>query len=49
MLNTKELSDWIEWIRAKAGMSLFYLPSADDYHRNWAEIEMKIESNKQYL
>ena len=48
-LNTKELSDWIEWIRNKAGMEGLYLPSAEDHHRNWEEIEQEIESNKQYL
>ena len=48
-LNTKELTDWIDWIRNYAGQAGIYIPSPDDYLRNWAEIERTIEQQKQYL
>ena len=47
-MNTKELADFITWIRNFAGLQGIYLPTADDYKRNWTEIEMTIESNKHY-
>ena len=48
-LNTKELAEWITWIRNKASNNEFYIPSSDDYHRNWVEIESEIEAHKTYL
>lgn len=48
-LNTKEMTDWIEWIKNKAGVNSIFIPSADDYQRNWVEIEKEIQSHKQYL
>ncbi len=48
-LDTKELADWITWIRDYAGVQGFFLPSSEDYHRNWAEIEKEIEQHKTYL
>lgn len=48
-LNTKELSEWIEWIRNYAGTNGIFLPNADDYNRNWVELEKEILSHKQYL
>lgn len=48
-MDTKELTDFIEWIRNYAGVHGFYIPSSDDYMRNWEEIEQTIEQNKQYL
>ena len=48
-LDTKEMTDWIDWIRNKAGMNGIYLPTPDDYHRNWEQIEQEIEANKKYL
>ena len=48
-LDTKELTDWIEWIRNYAGTNGIYLPTPDDYQRNWAEIEKEIERHKRYL
>lgn len=47
--DTKELSDFITWIRNYAGMHGIYLPSSDEYLRNWAEIEKQIEQHKTYL
>ena len=48
-LDTKEMTDWIEWIKNKAGMQGIHLPSPDDYTRNWQEIEREIEAHKHYL
>ena len=48
-LNTKEMTDWIEWIRNKAGMEGHFIPSPEDYQRNWVEIEKTIQEHKQYL
>ena len=48
-LNTKEMTDWIEWIKNKAGVNSIFIPSADDYQRNWLDIEKEIQSHKQYL
>ena len=48
-LDTKELTNWIEWIRNYAGTNGIYLPTPDDYQRNWAEIEKEIERHKRYL
>ncbi len=47
-LDTFGLHEWIEWIKDYAGQNGIYLPSADDYKRNWAEIERTVELNKQY-
>lgn len=48
-LDTKEMTDFIDWIRNSAGMNGIYLPSADEAGRNWDEIEKTIERNKTYL
>ncbi|GAF92833.1 unnamed protein product, partial [marine sediment metagenome] len=38
-LDTKELTDWIDWIRNLAGQAEFYLPSPDNYLRDWTELK----------
>ena len=48
-MNTKELADFITWIRNFAGNQGIYLPTSYDYKRDWTEIERTIESNKHYL
>lgn len=48
-LDTKEMTDWIDWIRNKAGMQGHFIPSPDDYQRNWIQIEKEIQAHKQYL
>ena len=48
-LDTKYLAEFITWIRNYAGMNGIYLPSSDEYFRNWSEIEKTIEMNKSYL
>ena len=48
-LDTKGLTDWIDWIRNYAGQKGVDIPSPDDYRRNWAEYEKKIQACKAYL
>lgn len=48
-LDTKGLHNWIEWIKDYAGRQGIYLPSPDDYKRNWEAIENEIEAHKQYI
>ncbi len=48
-LNTKELTKWIEWIRNYASVNGVFIPSPDDYRRNWAEYEKEIQACKPYL
>ena len=48
-LNVHELATFITWIRNYAGINNIYLPSSEDYKRNWDAIERTIESNKAYL
>jgi hypothetical protein len=48
-LDTKELSEFIEWIRNFAGANGFYLPNADEYLRDWERIDQEIHSHKPYL
>ena len=48
-LNTKELTDFIEWFRNYAAQAGIFLPSPDDYLRNWEELEREIDNHKQYL
>ena len=49
-LDTKELTGWIDWIRNYGPNTAgYYIPSPDDYLRNWTEIEREIEQHKQYL
>jgi len=48
-MNTKGLTDWIDWIRNYAGLQGIYIPTPEDYQRNWVEIEKQIQEHKQYL
>jgi len=48
-LDTKGLYNWIEWIKDYAGRKGIYLPSPEDYKRNWEAIENEIEAHKQYI
>ena len=48
-LNTKELTNWIEWIRNYASVNGVFIPSPEDYRINWAEYEKEIQACKPYL
>ena len=48
-LNTKELTDFIEWIRNYAGNIGLYIPASEEYLINQSEINKEIYKNKEYL
>ena len=48
-LDVKELAEFITWIREYAGKQGIYLPSSDEYGRDWVQYERTIEQNKPYL
>ena len=48
-LDRKGKTEWIEWIRNHASVRGVFIPSPDDYRRNWAEYEKNIEACKPYL
>ena len=48
-MNSKELTDFIEWIRNYAGTHGINIESPEYYLRNWDEYEKYVERNKTYL
>jgi NAD/NADP transhydrogenase beta subunit len=48
-LDTKQMTDFIEWIRTFAGMQGCYIPTADEYKLNKFAIDSEIEKFKEYL
>lgn len=48
-LDTLQMTHWIEWIRNNASMKGVYIPSPEEYKRNWMEYEKQIEACKPYL
>jgi len=48
-LDTKELTEFIEWIRNYSSLNDCYLPTADEYKENRFNIDKDIDSHKQYL
>ena len=48
-LNTKELTEFIEWIRNYSSINGCYLPTAEEYLTNRFEIDREIDNNKKYL
>lgn len=48
-LDTKQMTDFIDWIRNYASMNGVFIPSPDNYKRNWVEYEKEIEACKPYL
>lgn len=48
-LNTKQMTDFIEWIRTFASMQGCYIPTADEYKLNKYAIDIEIEKFKEYL
>lgn len=45
-LDTKEMTDYIEFIRNHAGQNGVYLPDADELKQNWAYYDALIEQHK---
>jgi len=48
-LNTKEMTDFIDWFRTYSGKNGLYLPSPMEYLTNSIEIDNLIESNREFL
>lgn len=48
-LNTKELTEFIEWIRNHSSLNGCYLPTAEEYLTQRFEIDREIDNNKKYL
>jgi len=49
MLDKKEMTDFIEWIREFCGKQGCYIPTAEEYKTNSDSIDNIIESNKPHL
>ena len=48
-MDTKELTDFIDWFRNYSGMNGHYLPTADEYKTNNVQVDNKIKQNKEFL
>lgn len=48
-LDTKELTEFIEWLRNYSAMNGCYLPTSSEYLEQKFNIDRDIEYNKQYL
>lgn len=48
-LDTKQMTNFIEWIRNNAAMKGVFIPSPEEYRRNWIEYEKEILACKPYL
>ena len=48
-LDTKELTDFIQYIRDVAGKNGCWIPSSEEYLLNRFEIDREIEQNRNYL
>ena len=48
-LDTKELTEFIEWLRNYSSINGCYLPSSEEYLEQKFNIDRDIEYNKQYL
>jgi hypothetical protein len=48
-MDTKQLTEFIEWIRNFAGQQGLYIPSSEEYIENRFLIDQEIESYKQFI
>ena len=48
-LNTKELTEFIEWVRNYSSLNGCYLPTPEEYLEQKFNIDKDIDYNKQYL
>ena len=48
-MDTKELTEFIEWIRNYSSQQGLYLPTSEEYLLHRFEIDKEIEQNKNYL
>lgn len=47
--DTKELTDFIDWIRSYAGKEGLYIPTSEEYLINKFQIDKEIDANKEFL
>lgn len=48
-MDSKELTDFIDWIRTHSAKEGHYIPTSEEYITNRISIDREIESNKEYL
>jgi len=48
-MDTKELTDFIDFIREKAAIEGCYIPTSEEYLSNKYSIDKEIDNNKKYL
>jgi hypothetical protein len=48
-LNTKELTEFIEWIRTYSAQEGCYIPTSEEYINQRFEIDKQISNHKEYL
>jgi hypothetical protein len=48
-MDSKELTDFIDWLRTYSAQKGCYIPSSEEYLSNRIAIDNQIETNKQYL
>lgn len=48
-MDSKELTEFIDWIRNYSGLQGFYIPTSEEYLTNRFEIDKSINNNKTYL
>ena len=48
-LNSKEMTDFIDWIRTHSSVNGCYLPTSEEYLSNRFEIDKDIDKHKEYL
>jgi len=48
-MNTKELTEFIDWIRNYSSMNGCYIPTSEEYLQNICSIDNEIERLKEYL
>ncbi len=48
-MDTKEMTDFIDWIRNHSSEEGCYIPTPEEYQTQQFEIDKEIERHKQYL
>lgn len=49
LMDSKELTEFIEWIRNYSGLQGLYIPTSEEYLTNRFEIDKNISNHKTYL
>jgi hypothetical protein len=48
-MDTKQLTDFIDWIRTYSSMQGCYIPTSEEYLMNRFEIDKEISKHKEFL